>query len=188
MTDKRAEHLDEAMLRRRLAVRCALFLAAAGLLGLGIGWVANIGERLATGVCASALLIAVTAVPGRVTLHRDRARAGRHGLSLSRYAYLGEQIRRGRPPTDAALRPAVLEVAERQSLAVEQASSKPVQALRVSAIVLVTWPTVDRILRQEYGLGALYLCMILSTVWAEVSVRRRRRRLGTVRRKLDEHV
>ncbi|NGO74495.1 hypothetical protein G6045_02175 [Streptomyces sp. YC504] len=60
--------------------------------------------------------------------------------------------------------------------------------LRVSAVVLVTWPTVDRILSQEYGLGALYLWMILSTIWAELSMRRRRRRLGAVRRKLDEHV
>ncbi|NEB80875.1 hypothetical protein G3I40_37545 [Streptomyces sp. SID14478] len=185
MTNQPIAFPDEATLRRRLTMRWALLLVLSGLFGFVVGLVLNLSGRVLSGVLMAAFLIVVVAVTSCVVLCRERRRAGRHGLSLSRYSYVGTQISSGRLPADPALRSAALDIVERQSQAVDRASSRPQKVLRVVMIVLFATLAVDRMLSQEYGVAALFSFTLVCSLWTPLGLRRQRRRLETVRSTLD---
>ncbi|MFE6365889.1 hypothetical protein ACFVP3_38710 [Streptomyces sp. NPDC057806] len=175
---------QETVLRRRLAARCALLLLLSGPVGFAAGMLVSSNRRVVTGIWLAATVFVMGAVVMWVVLRRERGRAARFGLTLSRYVDLGRLVRRGDPPVQAEVRPAVLEILERQRASWEQITSKGQSRLRIGLIALFLVITVFNLLDRQYALASFSLFPLLSWLSIPLSHRRQRKRLEAAQSKL----
>ncbi|MYS55934.1 hypothetical protein GTW46_38800 [Streptomyces sp. SID6013] len=175
---------QEAVLRRRLVVRCALLLVLAGPVGFAAGMLMNINGRLITGIWVAATVFIAVAVALWAVLRREQRRAARLGVTLGRYVDLGRLVRRGDPPVQAEVRPAVLEILERQRASWEQMTSKGQSWLRTGLIALFFLITVVNVLDRQYALAFFSSFALLSWLSLPLSLRRQRKRLQAAEGKL----
>ncbi|MCL7430528.1 hypothetical protein [Streptomyces sp. YS415] len=175
---------QEAVLRRRLVVRCALLLVLSGPVGFAAGMLMNSNGRVVTGIWVAATVFVGGVVTLWVVLRRERRRAARFGLTLSRYVDLGRLVRRGDPPVQAEVRPAVLEILERQRASWEQMTSKGHSRLRIGLIALFLLITVGNLLDRQYALAFFSSFALLCWLSMPLGLRRHRKRLEAAQGKL----
>ncbi|CAM5510309.1 hypothetical protein STENM223S_03099 [Streptomyces tendae] len=183
MTEARPKE-QEAVLRRRLAVRCALLLVLSGPVGFAAGVLMNINGRVVTGIWGAATVSVAVAVALWVVLRREQGRAARLGVTLSRYVDLGRLVRRGDPPVQAEVRQTVREILQRQQASWEQMTSKRQSRLRTGLIVLFFLITVANLLDRQYALAFFSAFALLSWLSLPLSLRRQRKRLEAAQGKL----
>ncbi|MEW2452139.1 hypothetical protein AB0896_32070 [Streptomyces parvulus] len=175
---------QEVVLRRRLAVRCALLLVLSGPVGFAAGMLMNINGRVVNGTWMAAAVFVMMAVTLWVALRREQRRAVHLGVTLSRYVDLGRLVRRGDPPVQPEVRPAVLEILERQRALWERMTSKGQSRLRIGLIALFILITAVNLLDRQYALALFFSFALLSWLSLPLSLRRQRKRLEAAQGKL----
>ncbi|MFF8097727.1 hypothetical protein [Streptomyces sp. NPDC016675] len=161
-----------------------LLLLTAGV-GFAIGVLTVGGERRWwTGTAVAAIASVVVAVAIAVMWRGESNRTRRFGLSAGQLLHLVRQVRRGTPPTDPAVRPAVLEILGRQRRALTFQRRKGYRRLRGCLLVVFSLLAVVQLTSGSYGSGAVTLLWLLLVLLGPLMLRRQERRLDAAERSL----
>ncbi|OKI87218.1 hypothetical protein AMK11_13400 [Streptomyces sp. CB02414] len=158
---------------------------AVTLTGVAVGALTADSEpwiRSGLTVLTLAVVAAVVSFVGAWRWQRRAAR--RFGLTARQYTRLGQAIRRGRPPTDPAVRPAVVDIVERQRRMLEWQGDRRYRWVRVALICLWLVIAAAHFADGSYLPAALMLLGVLAFLALPLSLRRQRRRLEAVERVL----
>ncbi|MET9256887.1 hypothetical protein [Streptomyces sp. NPDC003717] len=178
---RRAARSDRLRLLGYLALLSAISMATGFAVGALLGGARDwLRDGLVIGVIAAASGWGAFAVVWRMESRRARG----FGLDTDRWMKLGREVRRGTPPTDPAVRPAVLEILARRRRTLEQQRASGWTWLRLALIVLWLSTAVFRALDGSYALAALFLVLSTLFLLTPLTLRRQERRLAAAARAL----
>ncbi|MGW8065809.1 hypothetical protein ACVV2G_26940 [Streptomyces ziwulingensis] len=167
------------------AVRVAGMLLSTAAVGFAVGALAEDGRhRLWSGAIVAAIGSVLTAVVLAVVLRREGRRARRFGLNAGQLLRISQDVRRGRPPADPAVRPAVLDVLGRQRRALDLQRRRAYRWVQRGLVTLWSLVAVAHVADGSYGFAAVMLLCVLCALAGPFTLRRQERRLDAVERSL----
>ncbi|MFE5399232.1 hypothetical protein ACFQ9U_32305 [Streptomyces sp. NPDC056568] len=153
--------------------------------GFAVGALTDGGEpALRSGAGVAAIAITFAAITLAVVWRRESHRARRFGLPFAQLVRVARDVRRGTPPTDPAVRPAVLEALGRQRRALAFQRHKSYRRLRGCLLAVFSLLAVVQLATGSYGSAAPILVWLPLLLLGPLMLRRQERRLDAAERSL----